>query len=134
MQATTVKETLKFFIQLFKTSLLGNKAYLEDQRMVESGMLTKAWVLQTLNTLWRSILALSGSSSWQKAYSEYTDDPLVDIEFVEKSQGVVTTILICMIILGIFLDIIVWRRRHLAFMMLYYELSMIIIMSLVPYN
>ena len=39
-----------------------------------------------------------------------------------------------MIAIGSILDIIVWRRRSLAPIMLYYELAIIIIMSLIPYN
>ena len=42
--------------------------------------------------------------------------------------------MICMIIFGVLLDLIVWRHRHLAFLMLYYELVMVTTMSFMPYD
>ena len=42
--------------------------------------------------------------------------------------------MICMILLGFVLDIIVWKWRHLAPILLYYELAVILIMSFVPYD
>ena len=42
--------------------------------------------------------------------------------------------MITMIGIGFILNIIVWRRRPLAKIMLYYELAMIFIMSFIPYN
>ena len=39
-----------------------------------------------------------------------------------------------LIAIGSILDIIVWRRRYLAPIMLYYELAIIIVMSFIPYN
>ena len=42
--------------------------------------------------------------------------------------------MVCMIIIGLTLNIIVWRYRHLAVLLLYYELAMFAIMSLIPYE
>ena len=39
---------------------------------------------------------------------------------------------ITMIVAGVILSITVWRRRHLAYIILYYELAMIMIENFVP--
>ena len=130
----TVKETFNFFIQQLKNSLRGNITYREDQRIVERGMLTKAWVLQTCATLIRCVFALAGMASWQVAYENYKDNPMVNQEFVTYSEKIIKPLMVCMIIIGLTLNIIVWRYRHLAVLLLYYELAMFTIMSLIPYE
>ena len=55
-------------------------------------------------------------------------------EFVEQSQTFLTALMITMIFIGIILAIIVWKKRNLAPLMLYYELAMIAIMGFIPYN
>ena len=130
----TAKETLKFFIEQFKNSLRGNMTYREDQLIVERGMLTKAWVIHTANTTIRCIFALTGISSWQVAYENYKDNPIINQEFVASSEMIIKTCMVCMIIVGLTLDIIVWRYRHLAVLLLYYELAMFTTMSFIPYD
>jgi hypothetical protein len=39
-----------------------------------------------------------------------------------------------MIPIGIFLDVIIWRRRHLAFLIVYYEFLSLLIQSFCPYD
>ena len=41
-------------------------------------MLTKAWVLQSINTLFRCVFAIAGSASWQEAYEGYKDNPFIN--------------------------------------------------------
>ena len=45
---------------------------------------------------------------------------------------IIKAILITMIVAGVILSITVWRRRHLAYIILYYELAMIMIENFMP--
>ena len=56
--------------------------YREDLKLVERGMLTKAWVLHTANTVRRCIFALAGIATWHMAYENYKDNPMINQEFV----------------------------------------------------
>ena len=42
--------------------------------------------------------------------------------------------MVCMLIVGLILDIIIWQYRHLAVLLLYYELAMFTTMSFIPYT
>jgi len=42
--------------------------------------------------------------------------------------------IITMIPIGLALDVIVWRRRHLASLLVYYELLSLIIQTFCPYD
>ena len=55
-------------------------------------------------------------------------------DFVKNSESVVKMILITCIVLGGFLDLLVWRNRKFAVGIFYYELIVFIIHGFVPYD
>ena len=42
--------------------------------------------------------------------------------------------IIALIVLGVVLDILVWRRRHLGYLIIYYELVNILSQAIVPFD
>ena len=67
-----------------------------------------------------------GIAYWQKAYEGVDDYDELNRDFVEKSEPILKMIMIVTIPFGVLLDILVWRRRHYAVWLFYYELFSIL--------
>ena len=52
---------------------------------------------------------------------------------MEKSETIVKAMHMLLIFSELILVIIVWRRRHLAYLILYIEIALVVSMSFMPY-
>ena len=58
----------------------------------------------------------------------------MNLDFVERSQSAIKVAIIALIPMGVILDLLVWRWRHLANYLIYFELINMLIQALVPLN
>lgn len=94
----------------------------------------KAWITHMVMMLSRVVYPLFGNSYWQKAYKNYKKNDAVNVEFVVASEPHVKLAIMILIVLGVILDVVVWRRRHLGKYIIYYELLSLIVQTFLPFN
>ena len=75
-----------------------------------------------------------GTSYWQKAYEERENIENLNQEFVEKTEDIVTAMMWIMIVLGVILDLLICKFSSLNKIIIYFELIMTIIYSMVPFE
>lgn len=54
--------------------------------------------------------------------------------FIDKTEVAVIVTVITMIVLGVLLDVLIWRRRYFAKYIIYFELALALVYGLVPFN
>ena len=84
--------------------------------------------------LTRVIYPVLGISYWQKGYNTYETIPNIDIEFVKNTETTVKIINYIFIVIGVLLDIVVWRHRKYARIIPYLEIAVLFIQGFVPFN
>ena len=82
----------------------------------------------------RVVYPIFGNAYWQKAYKDYQQDDAINHEWVEQNKNTVQAILISTIPIGILLDVVCYRYRHLSRWLIYYELVVIFLQGFVPFN
>ena len=75
----------------------------------------------TIN-LTRIAYLILGKSHWKRSFEEYESLPEVNHSFVRAIEPYVITATLVMLPLGVILDIAVWRYRHLAKWIFYFEI------------
>lgn len=84
--------------------------------------------------LTRVIYPVLGISYWQKGYKTYETIPNIDIEFVKNTETTVKIINYAFIVIGVLLDIVIWRHRKYARIIPYLEIAVLFIQGFVPFN
>ena len=97
-------------------------------------MKTKALIYHAFVTSTRVFNAIQGISYWQIAYKEFDEIENINTSFVNESKGKVKTCMATMIVMSIFFDVIIWRRRNFARYIVYFELVFLFIHGFVPFN
>ena len=95
-------------------------------------MWNRAWILHCLLTLSRIIYPIFGIASWQKAYHAIDTIENLNMDLVEKSKDMLKNIILVCIVFGVILDTLVWMSRKYATWILYYEIIIMIPLSLLP--
>lgn len=71
---------------------------------------------------------------WQEAYLNREEIKDLDKNFVDSTESAIKMAIVCLIAIGVFLDFLIWKKRKLAILLIYYELVFMILHGLVPYN
>ena len=126
----TLRQTKKLFRQTFEAS-----TRLEFQK-VSDLFANKSWIFFCLNMGSRIMNTATGSTTWQKAFKIWHEEPLqrskFNAEFVEESEPYVKVAIFTLLAVGFLLGVLVWRRRKFASLLLYYELVFILVNCLAP--
>ena len=103
---------------------------------VQESLYTKSWLIHIIMMFSRIVYPILGIAYWQKAYKgkDKLDEQLLNQDFVDKSEPVIKIILISLIPIGVLLDILICRRRHLANLLFYYEMISILLQGFVPFD
>lgn len=97
---------------------------------MEASLWTKSWLIHCLCMFSRVVYPILGMSYWQLAYEK--PNAKVDVEYAKKLQLPVTICAVTLVVIGVLLDILIWRKRKFARLLIYYELLSISLQSLVP--
>ena len=90
----------------------------------------------------RVVYPLLGIAYWQKAYEDKhelahkatSDFDRINQEFVSATETYVKIAIYALIVLGVLLDIVVWKQRRFASWLLYYECVSFIVQGFVPFD
>ena len=123
--------SLKFTKELlrdtfFKTDFDGEKKSLEEK------LLTKSWVCHCLQAATRLVLTASGTPYHKTAYEAEKFPEKINEDFVQDSKDTVQTLIVCFSLLGLILDIVVWRRSKFGSLIYPLEVLMLIAIELMP--
>ena len=132
---TSTGQVARLSRQLFIETMGRNHSCNSEFLSIQKFLFTKAWLIHCVAMLSRVIWPIFKLSYWQKAYEgrkELKDK--FDDEFVTATKPYVIPTIISLIVLGIVLDVIVWRRRHLAQWIFYYECLSNIVQAFAPFD
>ena len=127
------REALKLGKNLSKDIFRKKVAY-KDIEAVEEALYMKAQLAHVVVMLGRVVYPLMGLAYWQKAYEKLDEREDINLEFVKSSESIVKIAVVTMIVLGVLLDMLVWRARKFANLILYYEMFGVLIQGFVPYD
>ena len=96
-------------------------------QIIESGLQTKTWVIHSATMISRIVSSSLGKSFWQKAFEGSEEHITLRQDFSNQIEPYIKFAIIAMLSLGIILDILIWRRRKFANLVLYYELVVCLI-------
>ena len=123
--------SLKFTKELlrdtfFKTDFEGEKKSLEEK------LLAKSWVCHCFHTMSRLALTASGTPYHKTAYEAEKFPEKTNEDFVQDSKATVQTLIVCFSLLGLILDIVVWRRSKFGSLIYPLEVLMLNTIGLAP--
>jgi len=95
---------------------------------------TKTWVIHMFLTVGRLVCLLLSILPYENSFEASKSDPMVNHEFVSTLEQYLPVAMTTLIFLGVLLDLIVLRRRHFATWIVYYELLLIGLLTLIPYD
>ena len=127
------REALKLGKNLSKDIFRKKVAY-KDIEAVEEALYMKAQLAHVVVMLGRVVYPLMGLAYWQKAYEKLDEREDINLEFVKSSESIVKIAVVTMIVLGVLLDMLVWKAREFAYLILYYEMFGVLIQGFVPYD
>lgn len=131
---TTFKESFKFSQNLLKSTFKRDSPYKNEIDKLKHILNTKAWIFHILSISSRVLYAVLGISSWQIAYKEKDSIENLNTEFVDKSQSIIKAGIILLLILEIQVNILIWRKRRYAFLLLYFNMFHLLWVGFVPYD
>ena len=105
---------------------------LVDVEVVEEALLLRAWVLHIAVMVSRVLYPLLGVAYWQKAYKNTEERDDINHEFVRDSENIIKFATCVMIVVGVVLDILIWRKRKLANILFLYEIIYCFVYGFVP--
>ena len=83
----------------------------------------------------RIVLAGFGLAHWRQAYDKDGDKKdIVASELAEKLQTPITYALIALLVIGVLLNLLSWRKRSFVQLIIHYELILNSVYALVPYD
>lgn len=101
---------------------------------IQYSLYNKSWLIHIVMTFSRVVYPVLGIAHWQKAYNSRREYDNLNHEFIDKSEAVIKTIIIALIPVGVILDLLIWRYRHLANWVIYYEFVQILLQGFVPFQ
>ena len=90
--------------------------------------------MHVVSMLSRIAYPVLGIAYWQRAYKDRENNPKLNQEFVNDSEFAVKTTILVMIILGLVLDVLIFKYRWMARYLVYYEVLSIFSQGFVPFN
>ena len=103
-------------------------------REIELSLDTKTWLVSIVLNLSRILYPIFGVAHWQTAYKNRHKNERLDQERVDLLEPYVKGAVIGMVALGVLLDILVWKKRNFARVLIYYELASNMLQTLVPFD
>ena len=125
--------TFRFTKQVLRDTFF-TSSFQREKEQLETSFVTKAWITHIIMMVSRVVYPLFGIAYWQKAYKNYEKNDVINREFAVASEPYVKLAIVILIVLGVILDIAVWRRRHLGKFIIYYELVSLILQNFLPVN
>lgn len=101
---------------------------------MKSILYTRAWLIHIIMSFSKVVYPFLGIAIWQKAYDkDYVKEiPDLNVDLANESQSIVKYTLIAFIFIGILLDLVVWKYRNYAYLILYFELCNMCLSTLLP--
>ena len=84
--------------------------------------------------LTRIIYPILGISYMEKGYETYETIPNINTELVKSTETMIKIINYIFIVIGVMLDIVIWRHRKYARVIPYLELAVLFIQGFIPFN
>ena len=81
----------------------------------------KSWLVHSLMIATRASVAFGGMDIFQVSFEASKSNPDLNQYYIRTSEPYLTSILYAMIPLGAIMDFVVWRRPHLARLIIYFE-------------
>ena len=119
---------------ILKETFRSGGKYKNELMEIQASLCTKNWLIHLWVNLGRILYPIFGNAFWQRGYDKYKEDDAIDQVFVEESKHIVQIVIISFIPLGIILDLVCWRYRHLSSLIFYFELVSLVIQSFVPWD
>ena len=82
--------------------------------------------------VYRAVFSSVGIDMYQVSFKTSKSNPSLNQDFIKNSEPYLTAILISLIPLGVILDILVWRRPHLARFICFFEIIFLVVMMFCP--
>ena len=117
---------------LIKETLCPRKCSKHSQ--AQSWLNSKSWVVSCFISLTRLLLIMIGDTPWGTVYDSLDTRKDVHVDRVRSVQSANSVALISLTILGAILNIIVYKKREVAGILIYYEALYVMLVCLVPYD
>ena len=112
----------------FKTDFDSEKKSLEEK------LITKSWVCHCILSALRLVFTISTTPYYKTVYKPENLHEEIDVDFVQDSKDTVQTLRVCASLLGLVLDIVVWRRRQYGLLIYPLEIIALMLMGLMPFD
>ena len=101
---------------------------------MEYALQTKTLTLHFITNVSRVLFSIAGQAYWQKAFKGRHKIEAVDQNFVDDTEYSVKVAIIVLIAVGLIVDLVAWRRRHFANLIIYFESVSVLVQSFVPFD
>lgn len=129
-----IKETISFSKKLLAMVFRPKGRAKEEMQKLEEILCTKTWLFHCFAMLSRVVYPLFGFTYWQKGFRDKDEITKLRLDFVEQVEVPLTTAIIAMIPIGVLIDIICWKRRSFAKLIIYYEAVSMLLQGFVPFD
>ena len=119
---------------ILKETFRSDGKYNNELKEVQLSLCTKTWLIHIYVNIGRVIYPIFDNSFWQNGYRDYKENETINQEFIEESEDVIKFLIIVFIVLGLLLDVVCWRYRHLSSSIFYFELISLTVQSFIPWD
>ena len=101
---------------------------------MKSMLCTRAWLIHTILMFSRVAYPVVGIAFWQKAYNKdnVKEIPDLNVDLANDSETGVKYTVIALICIGILLDLVIWKNRKYASLLVYFELCNMCLHAMLP--
>ena len=130
----STREILKQNAPLFMDIFRNSRQRKEEISKIQHSLFTRAKIVHPIFTTMQVVLTALGRNHWQIAYEDREKFEQLNHDLVDKTEGILTTALFIMIVLGVLLDICAWKNCKYARYIIYYELVNCLLLGFTPIN